>query len=412
MARLPAACSRAALVLAALGCFAGMATSRSATGGLPQWRHLSSQTGDLPVPNGGTEQTAALVLDVDKDGRNDFVIAERTKAPSLVWFRRGATGWTKYVMDDTPLHIEAGGAALDVDRDGDLDVVMGGDSSSSEVWWWENPYPHFDPRVPWRRHVIKSGGATQHHDQIVGDFDGNGEQELAFWNQGAAKLLIAHVPARPADGPWPLIQVYSGSGEGLAKGDVDGDGRDDLIGGGRWFRYVPGRGYQATVIDAAQSSSRVAVGDVNGDGRLDVVMAPGDLDGRLKWYENTGNPSNPASWVPHDLLGETVRHGHSLAVADVNGDGKPDIFCAEMRKWTSADDNPGARMWLFLGDGRGGFTKYLLATGVDNHESKLADLNSDGRMDILVKPYNWQTPRIEVWLAASRPVGRQVRGRR
>jgi hypothetical protein len=33
-------------------------------------------------------------------------------------------------------------------------AVTGG----SEVWWWENPYPHFDPKVSWKRHVIKTGG--------------------------------------------------------------------------------------------------------------------------------------------------------------------------------------------------------------------------------------------------------------
>jgi len=57
-----------------------------------QWRHLSSKTGDLPPPNQGNEQTSCIVLDIDKDGTNDFVITERTKAPAVVWYRRGPTG--------------------------------------------------------------------------------------------------------------------------------------------------------------------------------------------------------------------------------------------------------------------------------------------------------------------------------
>ena len=88
-----------------------------------KWRHLSSANGDLPVPNPGDQQTASLVCDIDKDGVNDFVIAERMQAPALVWYRRGATGWTRCVVDDQPLHIEAGSDALDIDGDGDYDIL-------------------------------------------------------------------------------------------------------------------------------------------------------------------------------------------------------------------------------------------------------------------------------------------------
>ena len=52
------------------------------------WLHLSSYKGDLAPPNSGKEQTSATVFDIDKDGLNDFVITERTAAPSVVWYRR------------------------------------------------------------------------------------------------------------------------------------------------------------------------------------------------------------------------------------------------------------------------------------------------------------------------------------
>ena len=84
----------AALLLAlSVGCAAGAP--------LPQWKHLSSKEGDLPVPNGGTQQTACVVFDIDKDGRADIVLAERTQAPAIVWLRPTADGWEKYVIDDT-----------------------------------------------------------------------------------------------------------------------------------------------------------------------------------------------------------------------------------------------------------------------------------------------------------------------
>src|SRR5690606_4278349 len=91
------------------------------------WEHLSSVDGDLPVPNEGNQQTASLVMDVDKDGINDFIITERTKAPSVVWYRRNDSGWDRYVIEHEALTIEAGSTFADIDGDGDTDIVFGGD---------------------------------------------------------------------------------------------------------------------------------------------------------------------------------------------------------------------------------------------------------------------------------------------
>jgi hypothetical protein len=76
-------------------------------------------------------------------------------------------------------------------------------------------------------------------------------------------------------------------------------------------------------------------------------------------------------------------HGHSLEIADIDGDGSLDIFTAEMAKWTESrtdPDNPKATAWIFYGD---------------------------GWMDILDKPYNGAAPRVDVWLQVrSAPVRR------
>lgn len=371
----------------------------TSTAGIGQlsWQHLSTANGDLPLPGPGTQQTACVVADLDQDGCDDFVIAERTKAPSVVWYRRAGTGWDRYVIDDAPLRIEAGGASGDIDGDGDLDIAHGGDASSNEVWWWENPFPDYDPDTPWTRRIIKNSGETKHHHQMMGDFTGDGKLDLVFWNQRAKTLCLAEIPADPKNTePWPFRVVYSWTDgpehEGLAATDVDGDGLLDIVGGGNWYKREPDGSFAAHTIDAAQRFTRAAAGQLRKGGWAEAVFAPGDADGPVAWYEWDG-----ATWVRHVLV-DTVIHGHTLELADVDSDGNPDIFVAEMGRWGANSANPGAKVLIFLGDGDGGFTQSVVAAGFGNHESRLGDLDGDGDMDIVGKPYNWETPRLDIWL--------------
>ena len=314
------------------------------------------------------------------------------------------------------LTVEAGGAVYDIDGDGDLDLVFGGDWQSKEVWWWENPYPKFDPEVGWKRRVIKSGGATQHHDQVFADLLGTGKPQLAFWNQGAKKIFLAEIPADPKSvESWPATEIFIGEAgasgsafrypEGMAACDLDGDGKVDLLAGNVWFKHRSGKTFES--IQIGSIGGRVAAGRFKPGKYPQVVIAPGDGTGPFRWYECVGDPEKSKDWVGHDLLDRDMVHGHSLQVADIDGDGNLDIFAAEMAKWSEkakVPDNPLATAFIFFGDGAGGFRKTIFATGIGFHEARVADLNGDGRMDVLDKPYNWEAPRVDVWL--QQPLGR------
>jgi len=376
------------------------------------WKHISSANGEIEVPNSGSQQTATAVFDIDKDGDNDFIITERTTAPAVVWYQRNQDGWKRYALDSEALRIEAGSAVEDIDGDGDPDVVFAGDSGSNMVWWWENPYPDYDPAKPWNRYEIKNSGKTKHHDQLFGDFEGDGRPELIFWSQNNLALYLAEIPQDPKNaGEWEKTAIYTYSNtsepqqrgtypqwkgvnehEGLAKTDIDGDGKLDIIGGGRWFKHINEKTFTANIIDDTYAFSRSAAGQLIKGGQPEVILVVGDGRAPLVMYELQENQWNDK------ILVDSIQDGHSLDIVDFNDDGNLDIFVAEMQLGNFTD----AKIRILLGDGSGNFTTTLVDSGFGLHESRIADLDGDGDYDILGKPYNWKAPRLDIWLNNSK----------
>ena len=386
------------------------------------WRLVSSTKGEIEVPNAGDQQTASLVVDVDKDGAMDFIISERTVAPSLTLFKYSQGTWERHIVDADPLRIEAGSACHDIDGDGDLDIVFAGESQSNEVWWWENPFPNFNPQKPWKRYTIKKSGGKKHHDQMFGDVDGDGKTELVFWNQGANALVLAEIPdnVKKVD-EWPMTVIYKYSidsemepivglngypgwqsvneHEGLAFLDIDGDGLKDIIGGGRWFKYENGK-FIENIVDASYTFSRSAAGQFIEGGRPEIILSVGDGIGPMylyKWHEWEGwqgNKRGTGTWEKIKLL-DGLDNSHTIDVIDFNEDGHLDIFSAEMR---FGEGNPDAKVRILLGDGKGHFREMVVAKGYGVHEGKIADLDGDGDLDVLGKPYTWNAPLLNIWI--------------
>ena len=378
-----------------------------------KWRHLSSANGDIEVPNAGDQQTAALVADMDNDGISEFFITERTTAPSVVAYKYNGSGWDRYIIDDTPQRIEAGSTSHDIDGDGDVDIVFGGEGRSNQVWWWENPHPKHSPSTPWKRHLIKDSGANKHHDQLFGDYDGDGAMELVFWNQSGGKLFLAEIPEKPAKhkGEWPMKVIYTygmdsemeqtgragypgwkgtNEQEGLFAADIDGDGVDDIVGGGRWFKYDGKGGFREHIIDASYTFTRSLAGQFIEGGRPEVILLAGDGHAPMYLYQY----NEKGTWN-RTMLIQQVDDGHTIDVLDFNGDGHLDIFSGEMGL---GGGNPNGKIRIMLGDGQGNFIHHVVTTGIGTHESRITDLDGDGDYDIMSKPYNWKAPRLDIFI--------------
>jgi sugar phosphate isomerase/epimerase len=372
------------------------------------WVRLSSKTGELVAhPGGSTQQTGVLVADFDRDGANDFIVSFREKGPALMLYRRKADGWETSLIEPEYLTVEAGGAVADIDDDGDLDIVFGQDFRGTAVWWWENPSPQFDPNIPWKRHFVKQGGDRQHHDQVFADFLGTGQPQLMFWNQKAKTLFLAEIPANPrGTDEWlrtPIVTDYTPNGvpyvEGMSTFDVDADGQPDLLACDSWFKHTGGKEFKQ--VKFATHGGLIFAGYFKPSKYPQIVVSPGDAAGPLRLYECIGDPTSPADWIHRDLLDRNINHGHSLQLGDVDGDGNLDIFVAEQGKWDhkkTEPDNPNATAWIFYGDGQGNFRKTVFITGIGWHEARLRDLDGDGDLDLICKPYNWDTPRLDIFL--------------
>ena len=244
---------------------------------------------------------------------------------------------------------------------------------------------------------------------MVGDFDGDDKPDLVFWAQGDQILYFTRIPANPKLlSEWNLIPVYkyyqdgqmeqhgtypsfkgTNEHEGLAKADIDGDGVQDIIGGGMWFKYLGNDKFSFNTIDGAYTFSRCAAGQLIKGGRPEVVFVVGDGWAPMYMYEYQKN-----TWVRKEVVSK-VSNGHSLAIVDFDSDGNMDIWYAEM----TLGGNTKAVNRILFGDGTGNFLRDMIVSeGIDLHDSEIVDLDGDGDYDILGKPYDGDAPRIDVWL--------------
>jgi hypothetical protein len=192
---------------------------------------------------------------------------------------------------------------------------------------------------------------------LLKDIDGDGKLELIY---GADQALhyARPDPANPT-GPWTVHTISERgtvTAHGLGVGDVNGDGRLDVVNAFGWFEQPPAGSKQELWTYHSQAFGRwtrsqpggsvMAVYDVNGDGLNDVVTALQAHGFGLAWYEQKRDPQGKISFIEHMIMddfstrnagGVTFTELHGSTFADIDGDGVPD-FIVGKRVWSHLDD--------------------------------------------------------------------------
>ena len=326
-----------------------------------------------------TSETSANVSigDVNGDGHLDIVLAKGRHWPlaDRVLLGDGA-GHFSDGYDLGPARDRSySGRLVDVDRDGDLDVVVSNDAPDRKLVYLNDGKGHFRLGSTFGRPQWETRNAT------VVDLNGDGYPDIVVANRGdstGANYICFNRGGGRFDGD--CVAFSHEPATTITAADFNGDGFIDLAvphrNGGQSRVYLGGPGGSfsaARTIPFGPASATIRMteaADLDGDGLLDIV-AIDERWGTAIYFGQRGG-----TFTERVPIGDLRISPYALAVADLNGDGKPDIVVGNVSAPSIGyfNDGSGRRFHpVRFGDARG--TVYGLA---------VADLDRDGMADIAV----------------------------
>ncbi|HIJ73443.1 MAG TPA: VCBS repeat-containing protein [Candidatus Hydrogenedentes bacterium] len=278
---------------------------------------------------------AAAAFDVDDDGDIDIV--------SGGYWYEGPEFKVQHKICDVQqvgdYYDDFSDYPMDVNGDGYLDIVTGGFWGLT-LRWRENPK---GKPVEWRVHEVAEVGNIERN--CFYDIDGDGMVEV-FPTTSPVHIFKL---ARGADGKGLgrfeqfTIAQKGGGGHGIGFGDVNGDGRPDIVFSGGWFE-APENPFAGAwdwhpEFSFGAASVPMLVFDVNEDGRNDVIVGQAHGYG-FSWWEQTVSADGARGWVEHVIDADRSQY-HELQLADIDNDGAPELIAGKRYRAHCGHD-PGA----------------------------------------------------------------------